>query len=76
MRPFTTAATKAAIAPIAELSTKDVQPLMKGIIIAKNINKGNRPALRSFNFTGSGIFRSSTGRIGPSAGLIRQRTAI
>ena len=40
------------------------------------MNKGNKPAVKSFNFSGNGIIRSSIGRTGPSEGLMRHRTAM
>ena len=51
MRPFRIAARKAAIAPIAELSTSDVQPFTKGTIMTAKIITGSNPARRSRIFS-------------------------
>ena len=76
MRRFRTAAAKAASAPIAELSTREVQPFTKGTIMAAKIPNGSSPALSSRSFSAIGTLRSSSGRGGPSSGCMRQRIAM
>lgn len=53
-RPLNCAIIIAIIAPIAELSTKLVHPLMKGITMVAKIPSGNRPARNKANFSGNG----------------------
>ncbi len=55
IRRLSTAAMKAVIAPMAELSTSEVQPLTKGTIIAPKITSGSTPARsrRSFSAIGT-----------------------
>ncbi len=74
--PLRTAARKAVSAPIAELSTRLVQPLTNGTIMAAKMPSGSRPARSSFSFSFIGMLRSSGGSAGPSSGCRRQRTTI
>ena len=76
IRPLSTAARKAAIAPMAELSTSDVQPFTKGTIITAKITTGSRPARSKRSFSGQPTSRSSAERAGPRSGFRRQRMAI
>jgi len=57
IRPFSTAARKAVIAPIAELSTSEVQPFTKGTIIAAKIASGSTPenSRRYFSFMNTSL---------------------
>ena len=68
MRPLRTAARKAVIAPMAELSTSEVQPLTNGTIIAAKMTSGSKPARSRRSFSRSGMSRSSGGSTGPSSG--------
>ena len=76
MRPFRQAAVNAVIAPMAELSTSDVQPFTNGIIMAKNMANGSKPESRRRYFSAFGILRSSSLSAGPRLGLCLQRIAI
>ena len=76
IRPLKIAARNAAIAPIAEASTSEVQPFTNGTIMAANIPNGSIPALNKRSFSRVEILRSSTGNAGPREGLILQRTAM
>ena len=76
MRPLRTAAVNAAIAPIAELSTSDVQPFTKGTIMVAKMIIGNNPARNRRIFSACGISRSLAGNTGPKTGLMRQRTTM
>ena len=66
MRPRSTAARKAVMAPMAELSTSDVQPLTNGTIIAAKIASGRMPACSSLSFAARGMVRASSLSAGPS----------
>ena len=76
IRRFSTAAANAVSAPIAELSTRLVQPLMNGMIIAAKMISGNNPARSRRSFSARATRRSSTGSTGPSWGCRPQRTAM
>ena len=68
MRPLSTAARNAVIAPMAELSTRLVQPFTNGTIMAKKIPSGSKPASNSRYFSARGTVRSSSGSGGPRWG--------
>ncbi len=75
IRPLRMAAKKAANAPMAELSTSEVQPLTKGTIMVAKMTSGSSPARSSFIFSARVMSpRSEAGRAGPSSGCRRQRT--
>ena len=68
IRPLNTAVNKAARAPIAELSTRLVQPLTKGTIITAKIPSGSSPAFNKRSFSDMEMFRCSSPNAGPSWG--------
>ena len=76
MRFFRIAAMKAVSAPMAELSTRLVQPLTNGTIIAANIASGSNPARSKRSFSAMPTSLDSALSAGPSEGLMRQRMAI
>ena len=76
IRPLSTAAVNAAIAPIAELSTNEVQPFTNGIIIVAKMVMGSSPARRRRIFSACVILRSHSGKTGPRTGFIRHLTTI
>ena len=78
MRPLQTAAAKAVMAPMAELSTSEVQPLTKGTIMAAKIASGRHAGLQQLQFFGPSacVRASSFGSAGPSCGWKPQRTAM
>jgi hypothetical protein len=67
---------KAAIAPMAELSTSEVQPLTKGTIMTTKMKSGIKPARKRRSFSAIGRSRSCFGNTGPRLGVRRQRIAI
>ena len=64
------------MAPMAELSTRDVQPFTKGTIMAAKIATGRIPARNSRSFSARGTLRSLGSKAGPSCGCKRQRTTM
>ncbi|GIX13293.1 MAG: hypothetical protein KatS3mg118_1252 [Paracoccaceae bacterium] len=73
-RRLASAASVAAAAPTAELSTRLVTPITNSPVMKKKMAKGAMPARRSFSFSPSGMRSSSSDTVGASAGLTRQRT--
>ena len=76
IRPFSIAARNAVIAPIAALSTNDVQPFTKGTIMTAKITRGSKPARNSRSFSARGTSRSSGFNAGPNTGFFQQRRTI
>ncbi len=68
IRRLRIAAMNAAMAPMAELSTRLVQPLTNGTIIEAKITTGRTPARNRRNFSPRLTWRSSFGSTGPSSG--------
>jgi len=72
-RRLQSAIRNAASAPTAELSSNEVRPEKNEPITASTSKIGRMPARSTRNFSAQLKLRCSFGRIGPSAGLRRQR---
>jgi hypothetical protein len=68
IRPLSTAARNAVSAPMAELSTSDVQPLMKGTIMVRKMPMRQQARAQQAQLLGPGR-RALPAAAGPSAGL-------
>ena len=75
-RRFASAASVAAVAPTAELSTKLVMPMTNKPVMKKKIKNGMMPARSSFSFSPSGMVNSSRATVGPRCGCALHRTTI
>ncbi len=75
-RRFQAAASVAEVAPTAELSTRDVNPITNRPVMVKKIRNGMIPARNSASFSPSGIASSASDTTGARSGFTRQRTQI